>query len=38
MNTSGWIVMVLSIGLVLALFSFCFVRVLTLPAVEEEED
>ncbi len=37
MNTGGWIVMVLSVGSVLALVTYCLVRVLSLPPVEVEE-
>ncbi|MEX2175246.1 MAG: hypothetical protein WD872_12860 [Pirellulaceae bacterium] len=34
MTTLGWIVMILSVGSVLALNAFCLYRVLTLPPVE----
>ena len=37
MNAAGWTVMILSVGSVLALVSFCLVRVLSLPPVEVEE-
>ncbi len=37
MTAGGWMVMVLSVGSVLALVSFCLYRVLTLPPVEVEE-
>ena len=37
MNTEGWITMVLSVTMVLALASYCIYRVLTLPPVEVEE-
>ncbi len=36
MTPGGWTVMILSIGSVLTLVSFCLYRVLTLPPVEEE--
>ena len=36
MNAAGWTVMIVSVGSVLALVSFCLYRVLTLPPVEEE--
>lgn len=36
MTTAGWVVMIVSIGSVLTLVSFCLIRVLTLPPVEEE--
>ena len=36
MTAGGWTVMILSVGSVLALVSFCLYRVLTLPPVEEE--
>ena len=32
MTTEGWVFMILSIGFVLSLISFCFYRVLTKPA------
>ncbi len=37
MNPAGWVVMLLSIGFVLSLASFCLYRVLRLPPVEVEE-
>lgn len=36
MQPAGWTVMLLSVGTVLTLLSFCLFRVLTLPPVEEE--
>lgn len=36
MTTAGWIIMILSIGSVLSLASFCLYKVLTLPPVEIE--
>lgn len=36
LNTWGWTVMILSVGSVLTLVSFCMFKVLTLPPVEEE--
>lgn len=36
METSGWITMLLSVGSVLSLLSFCLYRVLSLPAMEED--
>ncbi len=36
MDPEGWIVMLVSVGSVLTLVSFCLVRVLSLPPVEEE--
>ena len=36
MTLGGWTVMILSVGSVLTLVSFCMYRVLTLPPVEEE--
>ena len=36
MNEQGWTVMLLSVGSVLTLASYCLYRVLTLPPVEEE--
>ena len=36
MKPLGWIVMILSVGSVLSLVSYCLYRVLTLPPVEEE--
>jgi hypothetical protein len=37
MNANGWFVMIVSVGSVLSLVTFCLVRVLTLPPVELEE-
>ena len=37
MNAAGWLVMILSVGSVLTLVSYCLYRVLTLPPVEVEE-
>ena len=37
MTDGGWIVMAVSVGSVLALVSFCLVRVLMLPPVDVEE-
>ena len=37
MTPGGLTVMILSVGSVLTLISFCLYRVLTLPSVEEEE-
>ena len=37
MTTGGWIVMVISVGSVLTLVSYCLIRVLCLPPVEVEE-
>jgi len=36
MQPAGWIVMCLSVGSVLSLVTFCMIRVLTLPPVEDE--
>lgn len=36
MTYAGWIVMIISVGFVLALVSFCLWRVLTLPPLEEQ--
>ena len=36
MNPSGWIVMIVSVGSVLALVTFCLYRVLRLPPVDIE--
>lgn len=36
MEPAGWIIMLLSVGSVLSLVSFCLYRVLTLPPEEEE--
>jgi hypothetical protein len=37
LNAAGWTVMIISVGSVLALVSFCLYRVFTLPPVEVEE-
>ena len=37
MNNQGWIVMIVSVGSVLALVTYCLSRVLSLPAVEMED-
>ncbi|MCA9247180.1 MAG: hypothetical protein KDA42_08705 [Planctomycetales bacterium] len=37
MTSAGWIIMVLSIGSVLALVTFCLIRVLALPPVDMDE-
>lgn len=37
MTADAWIVMLLSVGSVLTLVSFCLYRVLTLPPVEMED-
>ena len=37
LTLGGWIVMLLSVGSVLALVSFCLTRVLSLPPVEIEQ-
>ena len=37
MTPAGWIVMLLSVGSVISLVSFCVYRVLQLPPVEVEE-
>jgi hypothetical protein len=37
MTTLGWIVMVVSVGSVLALNAFCLYRVLTLPPAEVDD-
>lgn len=37
MQPAGWIIMLFSVGSVLALLSFCLVRVLGLPAAEMED-
>ena len=37
METSGWIVMTLSVSTVVALLIYCLSRVLTLPPVEMED-
>ena len=37
MTPMGWIVMLLSVGSVISLVSFCVYRVLQLPPVEVEE-
>ncbi len=36
MTTAGWIVMIVSVGSVLSLVTFCLIRVLSLPPVEVE--
>ncbi|MBN1851745.1 MAG: hypothetical protein JW829_03445 [Pirellulales bacterium] len=36
LNFSGWLVMLVSVGSVLALISYCLYRVLTLPPIEQE--
>lgn len=36
LNAYGWPVMILSVGSVLTLVSYCLYRVLTLPPIEEE--
>ena len=36
MTSGGWVVMLLSVGSVLTLVTYCFIRVLSLPPVEEE--
>jgi hypothetical protein len=37
MNVYGWTVMLVSIGFVVSLASWCYYRVLTLPPLEEGE-
>ena len=37
MTPAGWTVMILSVGSVLTLATFCLVRVLSLPPVDIEE-
>jgi hypothetical protein len=37
MTPLGWAMMIVSVGSVLGLVSFCFFKVLTLPAVEVED-
>ena len=37
MTAAGWIVMLLSVGSVLALVSYCVAKVLSLPPVELED-
>ncbi len=37
MTAGGWIIMVVSVGSVLTLVTYCLVRVLSLPPVEVEE-
>jgi hypothetical protein len=37
MTWGGWIVMTLSVGIVLALVTYCVVRVLRLPPIEMED-
>ena len=36
LEPAGWTIMLLSVGSVLTLVTFCLVRVLSLPPVEEE--
>jgi hypothetical protein len=37
MTTAGWAIMIVSISTVVALITFCLVRVLMLPPVEVED-
>ncbi|QEG35561.1 hypothetical protein [Bythopirellula goksoeyrii] len=37
MQPSGWFIMLISVGAVLSLVSFCLFRVLTLPESEMED-
>lgn len=37
MSTAGWIIMIVSNGSVLALVSFCLIRVFQMPPSEVEE-
>lgn len=37
MTTGGWIVMLVSVGSVLTLVSYCLYRVLSLPPIDIEE-
>lgn len=37
MTPTGWAIMIVSVGSVLALTAFCFYRVLTLPPAEIDE-
>jgi hypothetical protein len=37
LTLGGWIVMVLSVGSVLSLVSFCLIRVLSLPPIEIDQ-
>ena len=37
MTPFGWAMMIVSVGSVLGLVSYCFFKVLTLPAVEVED-
>ena len=37
MNAQGWIVMLTSVSMVLALVSYCMVRVMSLPAIEMDD-
>jgi hypothetical protein len=37
LSREGWIVMLVSVGTVLALVGYCLIRVLTLPPVDMEE-
>ena len=36
MTPGGWTIMIVSVGSVLSLVSYCLMRVLTLPPIEEE--
>jgi hypothetical protein len=36
MNPAGWIVMLVSVGSVLALTAYCLLKVFSLPPVEQE--
>ena len=37
MTVEGWVMMLVSVGTVLALVSYCLVRVLTLPPTDIDE-
>lgn len=37
METSGWIVMLTSVGSVVTLLVYCLVKVFTLPPIKDEE-
>jgi hypothetical protein len=37
MTSAGWVVMIVSVGSVITLVTFCLIRVLTLPPVDIEE-
>lgn len=37
MNAQGWTVMIISVGTVLTLVSYCLYRVLSLPPVDMED-